>query len=144
MSIPIFQFLPPNPFSPLVVHTFVLYACVSIPALQIRSRVGGCDGAQAQPRGATSRPRSGTEVGRTPCLRGGGQEELPHSRSQGRLPRGATPRLRPGAAAGRRYPTPEVRGGGREEQAQVQGAVTARAQEGLEELFHVQGQEGRQ
>ena len=34
---------------------------------------------------------------------------------------------------------PEVRDGGREEQPHVQGAVAARAQEGLEELFHVQG-----
>ena len=30
-----------------------------------------------------------------------------------------------------------------EEQPHVQGAVAARAQEGLEELFHVEGQEGR-
>ena len=60
---------------------------------------------------------------------------------EGRWPRGTTPRRRSGAAAGRSYPMPEVRGGGQEEQAQVQGAVTARAQEGLEELFHVQGQE---
>jgi len=37
----------------------------------------------------------------------------------------------------------EVRGGSREELPHVQGAVTVRAQEGLEELFHVQGQEGR-
>ena len=37
---------------------------------------------------------------------------------------------------------PEVRGGGWEELPHVQGAVAARAQEGLEELFHVQGQEG--
>ena len=36
---------------------------------------------------------------------------------------------------------PEVRGGSREEQPHVQGAVAAQAQEGLEELFHVQGQE---
>ena len=45
--------------------------------------------------------------------------------------RGATPRPRPGEAAGK-------------EQPYVQGAVAARAQEGLQELFHVQGQEGRQ
>ena len=50
----------------------------------------------------------------------GGREELPH--------------------------TPQARGwgGGREEQPQVQGAVAARAQEGLEELSHVEGQEGLQ
>ena len=38
---------------------------------------------------------------------------------------------------------PEVRGGGREEQPHFQRAVAARAQEGLEELFQVQGQEGQ-
>ena len=36
----------------------------------------------------------------------------------------------------------EVRGGSREEQPYVQAAVAARAQEGQEELLHVQGQEG--
>ena len=38
---------------------------------------------------------------------------------------------------------PEVRGGGREELPHIQGAVAERAQEGLQELLHVQGQEGR-
>ena len=37
---------------------------------------------------------------------------------------------------------PEVRGGGREEQPHVHRAVAARAQEGQEELLHIQGQEG--
>ena len=37
-------------------------------------------------------------------------------------------------------PKPEARGGGREDQPQ---AVAAQAQEGLEELSHVEGQEGR-
>ena len=60
-------------------------------------------------------------------------------------PRGATPRLRSGVGAAKRsYPTSEARGGGREEQPHLQGAVAAWAQEGLEELFHVQGQKGRQ
>ena len=75
-------------------------------------------------------------------------------------PRGATPRLRPGGAAERSYPASEVRGGGREElphapkpkargggredEPHIQGAVTARAKEGLEELSHVEGQEGWQ
>ena len=44
--------------------------------------------------------------------------------------------------AERRYPASEVRGGGQEEQRHVQGAVAVRAQEGLEELSHVEGQEG--
>ena len=46
-------------------------------------------------------------------------------------------------AAKRSYPTSEARGGGREEQPHVQGAVAARGQEGLEELSHVEGQEGQ-
>ena len=59
-------------------------------------------------------------------------------------------------AAERRYPESEVRGGGQEElphppKPEARGscgedqphAVAARAQEGLEELSHVQGQEGR-
>ena len=46
-------------------------------------------------------------------------------------------------AAKRSYPTPEARGGGLQEQPHVQGAVAAWVQEGLEEVFHVQGQEGR-
>ena len=65
-------------------------------------------------------------------VRGGGREEMPHA-----------PRLRPGVAAGRSNPRPEARGGGREDQPHVQGAVAARAQEGLEELSHVEGQEGQ-
>ena len=35
----------------------------------------------------------------------------------------------------------EVRDSGREEQPHIQGAVAAQEQEGLEELFHIQGQE---
>ena len=37
---------------------------------------------------------------------------------------------------------PKARGGGREEQPQVQGMVAARAQGGLEELFHVKVRSG--
>ena len=76
-------------------------------------------------------------------------------------PKGATPRLRSGEVAGRSYlasevlrggggkakrshPAPETRGGGQEEPYNIQGAVAARAQEGLEELSHVEGQEGQQ
>ena len=59
-------------------------------------------------------------------------------------PRGANPSPRLGAAARRSYPTPEARGGGREDQPHVQGATAARMQEGLEELSHVEGQEGQQ
>ena len=83
-----------------------------------------------------------------------GQEELPHVRGQGQWPRmpgcngtgtakKSYPSPRSGVAAGRSYPASEVRGGSREEQPHVQGAVAMRAQEGLEELSHDEGQEGR-
>ena len=48
-----------------------------------------------------------------------------------------------GVVAERSYFTSEVRGGTREEQPHIQEAVAARAQEGREELLHVQSQEGR-
>ena len=51
--------------------------------------------------------------------KGGGREEIPHA------------------------PMPEARGGGREDQPHVQGAMAAQAQEGLEELSHIEGHEGR-
>ena len=70
-------------------------------------------------RGSNERSYPTSEV------RGSGQEELPHA-----------PSPRPGAAS-------EVRGGGQEDQPHVQGAMAARAQEGLEKLSHVEGQEGR-
>ena len=63
-------------------------------------------------RGSDERSYPASEV------RGGSREELPHA------------------------PTSEARGGGREDQPHVQGTVAARAQEGLEELSHVEGQEG--
>ena len=50
-------------------------------------------------------------------VRGGSREELPHT------------------------PKPKARGSGWEEQPHVQGVVAAWAQEGLEELSHVEGQE---
>ena len=40
-------------------------------------------------------------------------------------------------------PLARGRGGSLEEQPYIQGATAARAQEGQEELLHVQGQEGR-
>ena len=125
-----------------------------------------------RPRGVTQRPRSGAaaesarlrwcrnggeelpksevrggsqeELPHAPMpeARGGGREELPYAQGQGRRPGGPTPYPRPGAAAGRSYPTPKDRGGGWEDQPHIQGAVAARAQEGLEELSHVEGQEG--
>ena len=49
------------------------------------------------------------------------------------------PGLRSGAVAERSNPMPKARGGGRKELPHVQEAVAARAQEGLEELSHVEG-----
>ena len=115
----------------------------------------------------------GAEAVRTPCPKGGGQEELPHVRGQEQRPRvpgcdgaGTAERSYPaskvrgsgreelphtpkpeGRVGGREEllhaPTPEARGSGREEQPHVQGAVAAQAPEGLEELSHVEGQERR-
>ena len=62
-----------------------------------------------------------------------GWEDIPH-----------TPSPRPRAAAGRSNPMPEARGSSWEDQPHVQEALAARAQEGLEELSHVEGQEGWQ
>ena len=102
-----------------------------------------------RPRAATLGPRSWAEAVRTPFSRGGDQEELPYmtevrgdshaelpsAQGQGRWPR--VPGCDIAGAVERSYPTPEARGGGREEQPHGQGAVAAWAQEGLEELFHV-------
>ena len=49
-----------------------------------------------------------------------------------------------GAVAGRSYPMPEARGSGQEDLPQVQGAVAVQAQEGREELLHVQVKEEQQ
>ena len=97
---------------------------------------------------------SGAEAGRTPCRKGGGQEELPHVRGEGQRPRvpgcngtgtaeKSYPSPRSGAAAGSSNPTPKARGGGREDQPHVQEAVATGAQEGLEELSHIEGQDGQ-
>ena len=45
--------------------------------------------------------------------------------------------------AERSYPTSEVRGSDQAEQPHFQGVVAAQAQEGLEELSHLEGQERR-
>ena len=98
-------------------------------------------GALTGTRGATPRPRSGAEAGRTPCLKGGGQEELPQVPGQGQWLR--VPGCDSAGTAERSYPASEARDGGREEQPHIQGAVAAWAQEGLEELSHTEIQEGR-
>ena len=63
-------------------------------------------------RGATPRPRTGVEAGKTPCPRGGSQEELPHIEGKGQWPR--VPDCNSTGAADRSYPTTEVRGSGQE------------------------------
>ena len=68
------------------------------------------------------------------------REELPHVRGQGQKLGGPQTQR---AAAKRSYATPKARGGGREEQPHIQGGVAAWAQEGLEELSHVEGQKVR-
>ena len=65
---------------------------------------------------------------------------LPRVQGQGQQPR--VPGCDSAGAAERSYPMHKARGSGWEEQPHVQGAVAARAQEGLEELFHIQDQEG--
>ena len=75
---------------------------------------------QVPPRGATPRPRSGAEAGRTPCPKGSGQEELPHVRGQRQRPRvpgcdsaGMAQRSYPSSRSGRRLrgATPRRRSG---------------------------------
>ena len=69
-----------------------------------------------------------------------GATQVPGQRRQ---PGAATLGPRKGAAAERSYPTPEARGSGREDQPHFQEVVAAWAQEGPEELSHIEGQEGR-
>ena len=104
-----------------------------------------------QSRGGTPHPRSGAAAESARLrrcknareelplfkFRGGHQEELTLVRGQARWPRGATPCLMSGVAPERSYSFPEARGCSREEQPHVQGVVAARAQECLEELFHI-------
>ena len=65
----------------------------------------------------------------SPSICHGGQEELPHT---------PKPEARDvGQEELPHDPMPKARGGGREDQPHIQGAMAARAQEGLEELSHV-------
>ena len=99
-----------------------------------RPRVPGCNGTGTAERNYLASEVRGGSREEIPSVRGQGRrrEELPCVRGQGRRPGGDTPR-----------PKPEARGGGREDQPHVQRAMAAWAQEGLEELFHIEGQEGR-
>ena len=97
-----------------------------------------------RPGGVNPLLRSGATAGRShpvPEARGGGRECQAATAQE--WPRGATTCLRSGAAAGRSYSTPEVMGVAPLGCCHVQGALAAWAQEGLEELLHVQRQEGR-
>ena len=115
-----------------------------------------------RPRGVTLCLRSGAAAESTrlqqhrhgreelPRVQGQGwrREELPRVRGQGQRPGGDTPPPKPEARGVRREELPhalkpKAKGSDGEEQPHVQGAVAARAQEGLEELSHVEGQEGR-
>ena len=80
-----------------------------------------------------------TQLRRTAQKRG--REELHLAQGQGRRPR--APGCDGTRAAERRYPTSEVRGGGREELPHIQGVAAAWAQERREGLLHIQGQEGQ-
>ena len=93
-----------------------------------RSRGGGRreEIPSVEVRGSDKRSYPTSEV------RGGGREEIPHA---------PKPKARGGSR--RSNPTPEARGGGWEDQTHIQEALAAGAQEGLEELSHVEGQEGR-
>ena len=84
-------------------------------------------------------------------VRGGSREELSRVQGQGQLGE-ATSHPRPGVVTLRSHPEPKARGGSWEEPSLPEaraarqggasrGAVAAQAQEGLEELSHVEGQE---
>ena len=84
--------------------------------------------AQERPRGATLGPRSVAAKRSYPtCEVRGGREETPRARGQGRQLGGAT----------------HAQGQGWRPGGATQGAVAAWAQEGLEELLHIEGQERR-
>jgi len=92
--------------------------------------LSGHYGTQARPRRATPRPRLGRQLGGPHARGAAAKRSYPTSEVRGR--------------SREELPRPEARGSGRQEQPHVQGAVAAQAQESLEELLHVQGQEGRQ
>ena len=108
---------------------------------------------QEQPGGDTLNPRSGAAAERSyPASKvSGGREETPCVRDQG-WPGEATSCLRSGAVTLRSHAKPEARGGSWEEPPTPEARAGAgrsnprsggcAAQEGLEKLSHVEGQEG--
>ena len=116
--------------------TAAVAATSALSASEVRGSGRECQAAMVQerPRRATQVPGQGRwPRGATPC---------PHTRGQGWQPRGATLSPRPGVVSRWTNPMPKARGGGREDQPHVQGALAAWVQEGLEELSHLEGQEG--
>ena len=104
-------------------HIFLIHlssdgypGCLHVLAIT-NSAVMNCDGRAKVQAAATGTLSAAERSYPTLEVRGRSREEIPHAIK------------------------PEARGGGREDQPQ---AVAARAQEGLEELSHVEGQEGRQ
>ena len=103
----------------------------SYPTSEVRDSGPECQAATVQERlgGANPRPRSGAAAGRRhpePEARGSDPEEPPRARGQGRQLGGAT------HAQGQ---------GRRPARGATRGVVAALAQECLEELSHVEGQE---
>ena len=95
------------------------------------------------PRGVTPHPRSGAAAESIRLRqRRNGREELPHVRGRGGDERSypASEVRGSGQEELPHAPMPKARGSGQEDQPQ---ALAAQAQEGLEELSHVEGQEGR-
>ena len=100
----------------------------------MQPRVPGCNGAgtakrsypASEVRGLAKRSYPASEV------RGGDERSYPSFEVRG----GSREELPPA-------PKPEARGSSWEDQPHVQGALAAWAQEGLKELSHVEGQEGR-
>ena len=93
----------------------------SYPTSEVRGRSREDPTPEGQwPRRAKPRPRLGVVLG------------------------GATSHPRSGAAAWRSYAMSKARGSGQEERPHIQRAVASQELEGLEGLFHVQGQEGWQ
>ena len=80
----------------------------------------------------------------TPRPRLGRRPRVPGCDGAGTV-RGATPHPRSGGRLGGATPRPHAQGQGRRPggRPHIQGAMAAWAQEGLEELSHVEGQEGR-
>ena len=93
-----------------------------------------------RPRGATPRLRSGAEARGTHAQRAATKRNYATSEVGAVAERARLQRDRNGQEE---LPTSEVRTSVQEEQPHFQGAVAEWAQEGLEELSHVEGQEGQ-